>query len=296
MSSTPWRTRLASIMLAAAVTTGLVTATGLGAAAPAVAADNPYERGPDPTRSSIEASRGSYATAQTSVSSLVAGFGGGTIYYPTSTTDGTFGAVVIAPGYTASSSSMAWLGPRLASQGFVVFTIDTNSRYDQPASRGDQLLAAVDYLTRTSTVASRIDASRIALMGHSMGGGGTLEAVKDRPSIKAAIPLTPWNLDKTWPEVSTPTLVIGAANDTVAPVASHAEPFYTSLPSSLDKAYLELRSASHFAPNTANTTIASYSIAWLKRFVDDDTRYAQFLCPAPASSLAIAEYRSTCPY
>lgn len=296
MSSTPWRTRLASFALAAAVTTGLVAATGLGSPAPAVAADNPYQRGPDPTRSSIEATRGSYATAQTSVSSLVAGFGGGTIYYPTSTADGTFGAVVVAPGYTASSSSMAWLGPRIASQGFVVFTIDTDSRYDQPASRGDQLLAAVDYLTQTSTVASRIDASRIALMGHSMGGGGTLEAVKDRPSIKAAIPLTPWNLDKTWPEVSTPTLVIGADNDTVAPVASHAEPFYTSLPSSLDKAYLELRGASHFAPNSANTTIASYSIAWLKRFVDDDTRYSQFLCPTPVSSLAIAEYRSTCPY
>lgn len=296
MSSTPWRTRLASFALAAAVTTGLVAATGLGAPAPAVAADNPYERGPDPARSSIEATRGSYATAQTSVSSLVAGFGGGTIYYPTSTADGTFGAVVVAPGYTASSSSMAWLGPRLASQGFVVFTIDTNSRYDQPASRGDQMLAAVDYLTSTSTVASRVDASRIALMGHSMGGGGTLEAVKDRPSIKAAIPLTPWNLDKTWPEVSTPTLVIGADGDSVAPVASHAEPFYTSLPSSLDKAYLELRGASHFAPNTSNTTIASYSIAWLKRFVDDDTRYSQFLCPTPSSSLAIAEYRSTCPY
>lgn len=296
MSSTPWRTRLASFALAAAVTTGLVAATGLGSPAPAVAADNPYQRGPDPTRSSIEATRGSYATAQTSVSSLVAGFGGGTIYYPTSTADGTFGAVVVAPGYTASSSSMAWLGPRIASQGFVVFTIDTDSRYDQPASRGDQLLAAVDYLTQTSTVASRIDASRVALMGHSMGGGGTLEAVKDRPSIKAAIPLTPWNLDKTWPEVSTPTLVIGADNDTVAPVASHAEPFYASLPSSLDKAYLELRGASHFAPNSANTTIASYSIAWLKRFVDDDTRYSQFLCPTPGSSLAIAEYRSTCPY
>ena len=296
MSTTSWRSRLASFALAAAVTTGLVTASGLGATAPAVAADNPYERGPDPSRSSIEATRGSYATAQTSVSSLVAGFGGGTIYYPTSTADGTFGAVVVAPGYTASSSSMAWLGPRLASQGFVVFTIDTDSRYDQPASRGEQLLAAVDYLTRTSTVASRVDASRVALMGHSMGGGGTLEAVKDRPSIKAAIPLTPWNLDKSWPEVSTPTLVIGADNDSVAPVASHAEPFYTSLPSSLDKAYLELRGASHFVPNTANTTIASYSIAWLKRFVDDDTRYAQFLCPAPAASLAIAEYRSTCPY
>ncbi|WP_327119556.1 alpha/beta hydrolase [Streptomyces sp. NBC_01341] len=278
---------------AAAATAGLVTALIPGAQA----ADNPYERGPAPSNSSIEASRGSYATSQTTVSSLsVSGFGGGTIYYPTSTADGTFGAVVIAPGFTAYQSSIAWLGPRLASQGFVVFTIDTNTTVDQPASRGDQLLAALDYLTQRSSARTRIDSSRLGVMGHSMGGGGTLEAAKDRPSLQAAIPLTGWNTDKTWPEVQTPTLVIGADGDTVAPVATHSEPFYNSLPSSLDKAYLELRGASHFTPNSSNTTIAKYSISWLKRFIDNDTRYEQFLCPLPSASLTIAEYRGTCPH
>jgi predicted dienelactone hydrolase len=267
------------------------------AAQPAQGADNPYERGPAPTTSSVQATRGSFAVSQTTVSSLsVRGFRGGTIYYPTSTSAGTFGGVVIAPGYTASQSSIAWLGPRLASQGFVVFTIDTLSPYDQPATRGDELLAAADYLTTGSSVRSRVDANRIAVVGHSMGGGGTLEAAKDRPSLQAAIGLTPWNTDKTWPEITTPTLVVGAQDDTVAPVASHSEPFYQSLPSTTDKAYLELRGASHFAPNSANTTIASYSISWLKRFVDDDTRYSQFLCPAPAVSTTISEYRSNCPY
>ncbi|MFJ4836762.1 alpha/beta hydrolase family protein [Streptomyces sp. NPDC088746] len=278
---------------AAAATAGLVTALMPGAQA----ADNPYERGPAPSNSSIEASRGSYATSQTTVSSLsVRGFGGGTIYYPTSTSDGTFGAVVISPGFTAYQSSIAWLGPRLASQGFVVFTIDTNTTSDQPASRGDQLLAALDYLTGDSSVRTRVDSSRLGVMGHSMGGGGTLEAAKDRPSLKAAIPLTGWNLDKSWPEVQTPTLVVGADGDTVASVASHSEPFYNSLPSSLDKAYLELRGATHFTPNTSNTTIAKYSISWLKRFIDNDTRYEQFLCPIPSTSLTIAEYKGNCPH
>ncbi|WP_329036436.1 alpha/beta hydrolase [Streptomyces sp. NBC_00178] len=290
----PSRSRTVRLALAAAAATaGLVTALIPGAQA----ADNPYERGPAPSNSSIEASRGSYATSQTTVSSLsVSGFGGGTVYYPTSTSDGTFGAVVISPGFTAYQSSIAWLGPRLASQGFVVFTIDTNTTVDQPASRGDQLLAALDYLTQRSSVRTRVDASRLGVMGHSMGGGGTLEAAKDRPSLQAAIPLTGWNTDKTWPEVRTPTLVIGADGDTVAPVATHSEPFYTSLPSSLDKAYLELRGASHFTPNSSNTTIAKYSISWLKRFIDNDTRYEQFLCPLPSASLTIAEYRGTCPH
>ena len=36
------------------------------------------------------------------------------------------------------------------------------------------------------------------------------------------------------------------------------------------------------------------TVAWLKRFVDNDTRYEQFLCPGPSGS-AVDEYRNTCP-
>jgi predicted dienelactone hydrolase len=285
--------RLTGLTAATAALIGLSTLSGTGAHA----ADNPYERGPAPTQASIEALRGPYAVSQTSVSSLaVTGFGGGTIYYPTTTADGTFGAVAISPGFTAYESSIAWLGPRLASQGFVVFTIDTNTTMDQPDSRGDQLLAALDYLTQRSSVRGRVDATRLGVMGHSMGGGGSLEAAKDRPSLQAAIPLTPWNLDKTWSEIRTPTMIIGADGDTIAPVSSHAEPFYQNLPSSLDKAYLELNNATHFTPNSNDTTIAKYSISWLKRFIDNDTRYEQFLCPLPRPSLTIEEYRGNCPH
>ncbi|MFD3617578.1 dienelactone hydrolase family protein [Streptomyces sp. NPDC058676] len=285
--------RFTGVLAAIAATVGLGTLAAPGAQA----ADNPYERGPAPTNASIEALRGSYAVSETTVSrAAVTGFGGGTIYYPTSTGDGTFGAVVVSPGYTGTQSSIAWLGPRLASQGFVVFTIDTLTTLDQPDSRGRQLLAALDHLTERSPVRTRVDSSRLGVMGHSMGGGGSLEAAKSRPSLQAAIPLTPWNVDKSWPEISTPTLIVGADGDSVAPVASHAEPFYSSLPSSLDRAYLELNNATHFSPNTSNTTIAKYSVSWLKRFIDNDTRYEQFLCPLPRPSLTIEEYRGNCPH
>ncbi|GAA4466192.1 bis(hydroxyethyl) terephthalate hydrolase [Phytohabitans houttuyneae] len=276
---------------------GLVLAGTVGLAPRALAADNPFERGPAPSNASVEARRGPFATSQTTVSRLaVSGFGGGTIYYPTSTSEGTFGAVAVAPGFTATQSSMAWLGPRLASQGFVIFTIDTITTSDQPSSRARQLLAALDYLTQSSSVRSRIDASRLGVMGHSMGGGGTLEAAIDRPALQAAIPLTPWNLVKSFSRMQVPTLIIGAESDSIASVRTHSEPFYESLPSGLDKAYLELNNASHFAPNSDNTTIAKFSISWLKRFVDNDTRYEQFLCPRPSVSTAISEYRDSCPH
>ncbi|MGW2143109.1 alpha/beta hydrolase family protein [Nonomuraea bangladeshensis] len=291
--STPHRgaRTLTKLALALALAAG-----GIATAAPAQAA-SPYERGPNPTDSLLEASRGPFATAQQSVSSLsVSGFGGGVIYYPTDTSQGTFGAIAISPGYTATWASLAWLGPRIASHGFVVIGIETNTIYDQPASRGRQLLAALDYLTQRSstTIRSRIDSSRLAVAGHSMGGGGTLEAADSRPSLQAAVPLAPWNLTKSWSGVRVPTMIIGGQADAVAPVATHSQPFYTSIPSSSEKAYLELAGASHFFPQTTNTTMAKSMVAWLKRWVDDDTRYDPFLCPAPRG-LAISEYRDTCP-
>jgi predicted dienelactone hydrolase len=279
------------------VTAAVLVAGGALAASPgaAQAADNPYERGPAPTVALLEASRGPFATASQTVSSLsVTGFGGGVIYYPTDTSQGTFGAIAISPGFTASWSSIDWLGPRVASHGFVVIGIETNTRLDQPDSRGRQLLAALDYLVERSSVRGRIDGSRLAVAGHSMGGGGSLEAAALRPSLQAAVPLAPWNTDKTWNTLQVPTLIIGGESDTVAPVASHSIPFYTSIPASAEKAYLELNNASHFFPQTVNTPTARQMVAWLKRFVDNDTRYEQFLCPGP-SGLAIEEYRNTCP-
>jgi len=277
----------ASLILAA----GLVTA----GATTATAADNPFQRGPDPTSASIEATRGTFQTTQATITNP-RGFGGGIIYFPTSTAEGTFGAVAIAPGFTARWSSISWLGPRLASFGFVVVGIETNSTFDQPDSRGTQLLAALDWAVSSSPAASRIDRNRLAVAGHSMGGGGTLAAARSRPSLQAAIPLAPWHTTKSFSTDQVPTLIIGGESDTVAPVAQHSEPFYQSIPSGTEKAYLELNNASHFFPQTANAPQARMMISWLKAFVDNDTRYLQFLCPGPArDNVVTEEYRNTCP-
>jgi predicted dienelactone hydrolase len=248
-------------------------------ASPAVEAQsNPYQRGPDPTRSALTADGPFSVTTYTVSRFAVTGFGGGVIYYPTGTSL-TFGGIAVSPGYTADASSLAWFGRRLASHGFVVLVINTNSRYDFPDSRASQLAAALDYLVSRSpsAVRARLDTSRLAVAGHSMGGGATLRISENRPSLKAAVPLTPWHTDKTF-NTSVPQLIIGAEADTVAPVSEHAIPFYQNLPSTTPKVYLELNNASHFAPNTTNASISIYAISWMKLWVDNDTRYRQFLC------------------
>jgi dienelactone hydrolase len=257
---------------------------------------NPHQRGPAPTAAALE-TIGPYAVTTVSVADAATyGFGAATIHHPTTTADGTFGGVAICPGFIARQITLRWFGPRLASHGFVVITFDTRSLVDDPVSRGVQLLAALDHLTDASPARDRVDGSRLAVMGHSMGGGGALEAATARPAVQAAIPLAAWHLDPSWPQVRTPTLVVGAQLDLVAPVAHHARPFYESLPADLPKAYLEIAAADHFVINRPTPTVARLSIAWLKRFVDDDTRYTQFLCPPPPATGPISAYRSTCPY
>jgi dienelactone hydrolase len=273
----------------------LLATVGVAVARPSLAADNPFQRGPDPTLASIQATRGTFATSTATVA-RGNGFGGGTIYFPTDTTQGTFGAIVIAPGFTESQSAVSWLGPRLSSFGFVVFTINTNSSFDRPPARATQIIAALNYLTNTSTVRTRIDASRLAASGHSMGGGGTLEASVQRPALKAAIPMAPWDQTKNFSTDTVPTLIVAAQNDSVAPVNQHARVFYNSLPNAPAKMYLELAGASHNATNSANTTQAQYEVAWLKRFVDNDTRYTQFICPTPGTSSTISTVLNTCPF
>ncbi len=271
---------------------------------------NPFEKGPVPTTSALEATTGPFTTASVTVSaSATPGFGAGTIYYP-NTTPGSFAAIAVVPGFSATQSSVNWWGPRLASHGFVVIVFDTNSTSDNPDSRATQLMAALNYLvtlgnTSGHAVFQKVDGNRRGVMGWSMGGGGTLIAARDNPTLKGAIPFAPWNSSTTnFSGVTVPTLIIACESDSTAPVSSHASPFYESIPTSVDKAYLEINNGSHSCAGSGSSNkpmLGKYGVAWMKRFMDNDTRYSPFLCGAPhqtdlGNTAVLSEYRETCPY
>ena len=277
-------------LAAAAVILGLIAS----AASPqAAAAAGPYERGPNPTSASISAVTGPFATASVTVP-RGNGFGGGVIYYPTVTSQGTFGGVAISPGLNGTWPGIAWLGPRLASQGFVVFGIETNNLNDSPTSRGTQLLAALDYLTRTSAVRTRVDANRLAVIGHSMGGGGALDAALRRPALQAAIGNAPYLPSGSLANDRVPTLIYAMQNDTLVP-PSRLTSLYNTIPASTERAYIGVAGAGHNYIGQPSTVLARTMIPWLKIFVDDDSRYSQFLCPSTNTS-GISQYRNSCPF
>ncbi|OON32543.1 lipase [Micromonospora sp. Rc5] len=282
--------KLAAAGIAAAV--GLFTiAVATGSAS---AADNPYQRGPDPTRASVASENGPFANTSVAVPTGY-GFNGGRIYYPTDTSQGTFGAIAISPGYTALFSvELAWMGPWLASHGFVVIGIETNSRNDFDTARGTQLLAALDYLTQQSPVRDRVDSSRLAVAGHSMGGGGALSAAMRRSSLKAAVGIAPYSPSSNLATDRVPTMVFSGQADTVV-TPSYATGLYNSLPSTTESAYLEVAGADHgFMVGRSNPVLIRTMLPFLKIFIDNDARYSQFLCPLLDTS-GVVTYRSTCP-
>jgi len=253
---------------------------------------------PNPTSTLLNGD-GPFAISSSSVSSLVSGFGGGTIYYPT--TAGQYGAIAVCPGFTGTSSSISWFARRLATHGFVTIAMNTNTIYDYPSSRATQLAAALRYMlsSSSSTIRARIRTADRGGAGHSMGGGGTLIASADDSTLRVGIPMTPWNTYTSFSSVRVPQMIFGADGDTIAPYASHARPFYNSL-TYPERAYALLNGAAHFTPNSTDQRIGRYGVAFAKRFVDGDTRYNPFLCgsehTAYATSSRFDTYLSSCQY
>lgn len=266
-----------------------------------------FQRGPNPTVSLLEADRGPYSVNTSRVSGLVSGFGGGTIHYPSGTT-GTMAAIVVIPGYVSAESSIDWWGPKLASHGFVVMTIDTNTGFDQPPSRARQINNALDYLIGRNTavgspVRGMIDTNRLGVIGWSMGGGGTLR-VATEGRISAAIPLAPWDTSSLqFRNVQAPTMIFACQSDIIAPVRNHASPFYDRLPSDINKAFFELDGGNHYCANGGNSfgrydsALSRLGVSWMKLHLDQDDRYKPFLCgPNHTSDNRISQYRGNCPY
>jgi triacylglycerol lipase len=213
-------------------------------------------------------------------------FAVGTIYYPANAPE-PVGGVAVAPGFTEMQRHIDWWGPRLASHGYAVLILDTNERREQPDLRASALMAAVRVLRdengrRGSPLFGKVDASKMAIMGHSMGGGGTLLAANEHSAeLRAAIPFTPWEPVADLSGVTVPTLVMAGSADRIAPVADHAWRHFNLIPESTTKVYMEVDGGDHYIADSTRgadlPTVGRYAIAWLKLYVDGDERYRDFI-------------------
>jgi dienelactone hydrolase len=254
--------------------------------------------GPDPTETSAS-TRGTFTVATYTNNLSSSAYGSATVYYPTNA-PGTFPGVAVSPGYTETQSAINGWGTFLASHCFVVLTFNTNSSLAQPPSRAQALLGAIDTLRKendrgASPIFGKVNTDKFVVMGHSMGGGGALIAANGNPWLAASIPFTPWNSNSNFGSTTVPTLIIAGQSDTIAPVNSHAWPFYQAIPGSTKKVYMEISGGSHSVANNPLGTsararlVARYGLSWLKVHADDDLRYLQFIQP----NAGFSRYAST---
>jgi dienelactone hydrolase len=245
--------------------------------------------GPTGQRYSVQSYTSGFADSPT--------FGAATIWYPTNAPTPLSGVIVV-PGFT-ETQLRGW-GSYLAARGFVTMTIDTNTTSDSPDQRSQALIAAVGVLRQEnnrggSPVQGKLDTNSFAIMGHSMGGGGTLIAANQNPAgVKAAIPLCPWDPGGSFGGIRVPTMIVAAENDILAGVTAQTRPFYASIPASTKKAYVEFAGADHFVANDPNTagngqTAGLYAHSWLEIFLHGDNSFAANI----HSSTAFSQYGST---
>jgi dienelactone hydrolase len=214
-----------------------------------------------------------------------------TIYYPTDC-PGPLPGVVIIPGFTEVQAQIAQWGTFLASHGFAVMMIDSAASGAAntgvlPPSRASGLEEGVktlqgENMRSGSALNGKLDVSRMAVMGHSMGGGGTLLAATATPALKAAIGLCPWNPGGKYPMDTVPTLFFDGTGDILVPPAD-ATAEYQSIPTTTHKVYAEFNGGSHFVANTplggaaTDKVVARIGLSWLEVYVVGDTRYQQFI-------------------
>jgi predicted dienelactone hydrolase len=206
------------------------------------------------------------------------GFASGTIYSPN--TAGQYAVIAVSPGFVSAESTMSETAKRIATHGFVVVTIATKTTLDFPPSRGTQLLAALKAAIAETTgpVRGKIDAARRMVLGHSMGGGGALEAAAADPTLKASLPFAPWSITGSkYKTITIPTAIFGGSVDTVAPVDSYARKFYNAIPTTTPKLLGVVAGADHTFPHSPVEPASYTSISWAKRYGDANAQYSPFL-------------------
>jgi dienelactone hydrolase len=276
-----------------------------------------YIRGGAPTSTSASAA-GPYQTmsyaANASVRATMAyDVTSAHIVYPVGATP-PFAAIAIVPGFTAPESSIADWAPFLASWGIVTMTFGTSNPATgapdtsvEPPTREAALIDALTTIkgenTRSgSPLVGKLDTSRLAVAGWSMGGGGTLLAANDHPELKAVFAMEPWNPSVTYPNDTVPTLIFAGTSDVLAgpPMPQNQ---YMSIPATTPKILYEVTNGSHYvstsptnsvtdmAPDSASTAnVARFGLSWLKVYLECDLRFRPFLLVKPADA---AEFDTT---
>lgn len=187
---------------------------------------------------------------------------------PVANVPGGFPVVSFGHGFVIGTESYSWLWQALVPMGYIVVFPKTEGQLlpapDHAAFGADIAFCAREVVKRGQQPGSPLFGKvrpRIALMGHSMGGGATYLGAAGATDVTttitfAAAETNPSSIAAAL-QHSMPGLVIAAAQDCVTPAQTNQLPMYNNLPGT-PKAYVRITGASH-----CNFTDGSASACYL---------------------------------
>lgn len=205
----------------------------------------------------------------------------GTVSYPTDATP-PFASVAVCGGFTNTGPEMADWAPFYASHGIVSIIVTTGAA-DDPGTRGDKMLAALEQLKAENTKADsplngKLDTARVGTSGYSMGGGGTTYASLKTPTLKTSVGLAAWNPATSG--ITVPTLLLCGTSDSTA-ACNMSMGAYSNIKEPAPKMLVSITGANHFnwfGPTSAGMGISGkYALAFQKVYLEGDTRWKDLL-------------------
>lgn len=186
------------------------------------------------------------------------------VYYPANTAgddvpvaSGQFPVIVFGHGFTLQWSAYDYFWEYFVPKGYIcVFPRTEGGIF--PAPNHGNFGGDLAFLARLFTDSLNNQNAglfyqhiqdKVAIMGHSMGGGCSFLASENNPDITTMITFAAANTNPSSINaaagVSVPTLVISGEEDCVAPVTQHQIPMYNALPNTICKYYVEIAQGSH---------------------------------------------------
>ncbi|MBS1636031.1 MAG: T9SS type A sorting domain-containing protein [Bacteroidetes bacterium] len=188
------------------------------------------------------------------------------VYYPAATAGnnvaiatGTFPVVVVGHGFVMTWDAYTDLWTDLVQNGYIVClprteggTSPSHTDFGKDlAFIGSQMITTMMSTAPGSPAPSFIGKinPRVALSGHSMGGGSSFLGAQNNATITTMVNFAAANTNPSSQHaakfVTVPSLVISGQNDCVAPPAQHQKPEYDSLILTHTKAYMSVVGGDH---------------------------------------------------
>jgi len=181
--------------------------------------------------------------------------------------------VVLGHGFFMPTTDYDDLATALATAGYAVLMVETETGFaPSHADFGMDLAYVVTHASSDVGELEGVLSDRVALMGHSMGGGAAwLAASQVGDAVDALIGLAP---AETTPSaiaagsnVVAPTLVISGSSDVVTPPIDHHEPLYDATSNANCRAWVNLVDGGHcgFADDGTLCDLGEITFAGMSR-------------------------------